>query len=425
VLCEDEKIARAVCDYADDSDPQAPIPRRFKNAIVAVTASSAALNAAIDRAQRLLSAEAIERENRSGDTGKLIRDQLQRLKPELSKQFRVQTCRAFDKVLLANGFSGSMEEKYQVPEDQLLKGAQGQQGLRAYLFDKKLMYRPDESLDVDLFLKEVLPGATPIADKPGVYTAKAVHERFLGAPNLRLVPESSVVRQTIQKALNARKLVVKLFDGRAYDHEGCVEGLAGKRRRTAGTLTSFKLDDERLIATAGSAPAAEWLKVDKDEDAGKGGFLGKFPPPPQPKVEGKVQASTWEKAIEYAENRPLLDLELTASTPAGAAKLIALAQPLGADSLLLSVSVSGASKDGGSLAFSATEVKHNHSVRPLVIAQTLHTAIADPPVYEAQLKLSFTGGRAGTADQIRKMADSAPDDLSISAQFDKPLGEGA
>jgi len=425
VLCEDEKIARAVCDYADDSDPQAPIPRRFKNAIVAVTASSAALNAAIDRAQRLLSAEAIERENRSGDTGKLIRDQLQRLKPELSKQFRVQTCRAFDKVLLANGFSGSMEEKYQVPEDQLLKGAQGQQGLRAYLFDKKLMYRPDESLDVDLFLKEVLPGATPIADKPGVYTAKAVHERFLGAPNLRLVPESSVVRQTIQKALNARKLVVKLFDGRAYDHEGCVEGLAGKRRRTAGTLTSFKLDDERLIATAGSAPAAEWLKVDKDEDAGKGGFLGKFPPPPQPKVEGKVQASAWEKAIEYAENRPLLDLELTASTPAGAAKLIAIVQPIGADSLLLSVSVSGASKDGGSLAFSATEVKQNHPVRPLVIAQTLHTAIADPPVYEAQLKLSFTGGRAGTADQIRKMADSAPDDLSISAQFDKPLGEGA
>ena len=122
VLCEDEKIARAVCDYADDSDPQAPIPRRFKNAIVAVTASSAALNAAIDRAQRLLAAEAIERENRSGDAGKLIRDQLQRLKPELSKQFRVQTCRAFDRVLLANGFSGSMEEKYQVPEDQLLRG---------------------------------------------------------------------------------------------------------------------------------------------------------------------------------------------------------------------------------------------------------------------------------------------------------------
>ncbi len=57
VLCEDEKIARAVCDYADDSDPHAPIPRRFKNAIVAVTASSAALNGAIDRAQRLLATE--------------------------------------------------------------------------------------------------------------------------------------------------------------------------------------------------------------------------------------------------------------------------------------------------------------------------------------------------------------------------------
>ena len=190
-------------------------------------------------------------------------------------------------------------------------------------------------------------------------------------------------------------------------------------------MTSFKLDDETLIAAAGSTPVAEWLRVDKDEDAGKGGFGGKFPLPPPPEVEGKVHATSWEKAIEYAKNRPLLDLELTVSTPASAAKLIALVQPISADSLLMSVIVSGASKDGGSLAFSATEVKPNHPVRPLVIAQTLHTAIADTPVYEAQLKLSFTGGRTGTADQIRKMAESAPDDLSIWAQFDKPLGEGA
>ncbi len=355
--------------------------------------------------------------------GKLIRDQLQRLKPELTKQFRVQTCRAFDRVLLANGFSGSMEEKYQVPEDQLLRGAQGQQGLRSYLFDKKLMYRPDESLDVDLFLKEVLPGATPIANMPGAFTAKAVHERFLGAPNLRLVPESSVVRQTIQKGVGAGKLVVKLFDGRAYDADGCVEGPAGKRRRAASSLTSFKLDDEALLAATGSNLAAEWLKVDKEQAAGKGG-LGGIPTPPRLPAAGKVQATTWEKVVEYAETRPLLDLELTASSPASAAKLIALAQPMGADSLVFSVSVSGSSKDGGSLAFSATDVKPNHPVRPLVIAQTLHTAMADTPVYEAQLKLSFSSGRTGTADQLRRMSESAPDDLAVRAQFDKPAGNG-
>jgi hypothetical protein len=424
VLCEDEKTARAVCDFSDDSDPLAPIPRRFKNAILAVTASSSALNAAIDRAQRLLAADAIERENRSGDAAKLIRDQLQRLKPELSKQFRVQTCRAFDRVLLANGFAGSMEEKYQVPEDQMLKGAQGQQGLRSYLFDKKLMYRPDESLDVDLFLKEVLPGATPIPDAPGVCTAKAVHERFLGAPNLRLVPESSLVRQTIQKAVGAGKLVVKLSDGRAYDAEGCVEGILGKRRRTSGSLASFRLDDETFLTPASQPSAREWLKLDKEEEPGKLGLGGGFVSPisATPVPVGKVQATTWEKLIEFAETRPLLELELTVTTPASAAKLISLAQPMGADALTLSVSVSGSSKDGGSLNFSAAEVKPNNPVRPLVVAQTLFTAMAETPMYEAQLKLSFIGGRTGTSDQLRKMAEAAPEDLVVVGLLDKPAG---
>jgi len=37
--------------------------------------------------------------------------------------------------------------------------------------------------------------------------ARAIHERFLGAPKLRLIPDPGVVRQTIIKAVSARKLV--------------------------------------------------------------------------------------------------------------------------------------------------------------------------------------------------------------------------
>jgi hypothetical protein len=66
-LCEDEKTARAVCGFADDSDPQAPIPRRFQNAILAVTATPSALCAAIERARRLMAAEEIERQNKTGE----------------------------------------------------------------------------------------------------------------------------------------------------------------------------------------------------------------------------------------------------------------------------------------------------------------------------------------------------------------------
>jgi predicted AAA+ superfamily ATPase len=69
-LCEDEKVAKSVCANADDTDPAAPLPRRFQNAIVAVTATGPALGAAVERAQRLLAAEAIERDYRTGDSSK-------------------------------------------------------------------------------------------------------------------------------------------------------------------------------------------------------------------------------------------------------------------------------------------------------------------------------------------------------------------
>jgi len=67
VLCEDESLARTICALADDSDPQAPIPRRFQNAILAVAARPGALNVATERAKRLLAAEAIGREHRTDD----------------------------------------------------------------------------------------------------------------------------------------------------------------------------------------------------------------------------------------------------------------------------------------------------------------------------------------------------------------------
>ena len=107
----------------------------------------------------------------------------------------------------------------------------------------------------------MLPGATPLSDQPEAYTARAVHERMLGAPGLRLIPDGSIVRQTVLKAVREGQLVVRLADGRAYDASGCVEGVEGQRRRAQGTLTTFSLDDTVLITPTGSAAATEWLKV--------------------------------------------------------------------------------------------------------------------------------------------------------------------
>lgn len=421
VLCEDEKTANATCNYADDTDPKAPIPRRFQNALVAVTATGAAFNAAVDRAQRLLSAEAIERDHKTGESNKLVREQLQRIKPEFHKQFRIQTYRAFDRVVLAGGNSYPVEEQFQVPEDQMLQRPQGQTCLRKFLDSKGLLYQPGDALDVGRFLKDVLPGATPLPDMPEVYTARAIHERFLAAPGLRLIPDGGIVRQTILKSVTGGKAVVRLPDERAYYAKGCVEGPVGHRRRVPGALTSFALDDSVYVTRADSTYGVLWVKEDtpKYGDDEKGRDL---PPPP---LAARVTATTWEQVRQYAVERPLVELHLVALTPAAAAALAGVVQPLGADTLTLSVNVGGNLKDGGSLNFAVNDLKPTHPTKPLTIAQTLFNALVEGSGYEADLALGFgAAGRTGLETSLRTLADGVPEGVTPRAVFEKPIKGG-
>jgi len=419
-LCEDEKIAKAVCAYCDDSNPAAPIPRRFVNAIVAVTATQAALGGAVERAQRMLAAEAIEKEHRTGDSGKLVREQLQRIMPDLRKQFRVQTCRAFDRVVLACGASYPLDEQYQVPEEQMLQHAHGQSCLRRFLEAKQLIYTGGDALDTKRFLDDVLRGATPLSGDPDVYTALAVHGRFLSAPRLRMIPDGGIVRQSVLKALEEGKLVVKLPDGRAYDRSGCVEGEAGRRRRVDGhTLTSLSLDESVRITLADSAVAAEWLRIDARTGEGK---AGEKKPPLPPVPQGPSIAETWEKTTELAAGRPLVELILLAATPASAKTLAVLAQELSADALRFTVTVGGPAKDGGAINFSANELRLNHPVKPLDIAQTIYNALDEMRSFEAELTLGFTAeGRAGMREALKRLSEQAAEDIRPRAKFARPL----
>ena len=421
-LCESEARAKSVCACSDDTDPQAPQPRRFQNAIVAVAATQAALNEAVSSSQRLIAAEDINREHSRGDTGKLVREQLKRMLPELTKQFRLRSCRAFDKVALAGGAVFALDEQFQVPDEQVLQKAQGQRCLMRFLEEKSLIYGPDDALDVRRFLRDVLPGATPVTDSPDTYSAKAVHERFLSAPKLRLIRDGSIVRKTILRALGDGKLVVRTEDGRAYDANGCVAGEKGKRRRVEQRLTSFGLDDTVLVAAASSPTANEWLK--EDTGTGGGGDTGKPPPPPPPTVPpGRTRATTWEQIVGYAQDRPLLELRLTARKPADVSALAQVVQPLGANSLSLSLSVGGALKAGGNANFMINDVGLNHPAKPLDMARTLFNSMETAADYEAQLRLDFGAeGRSGLAEQLRQVADSAPDEVRPEADFDKPVG---
>jgi len=433
-LCEDEHIAKAVVAYCDDSEPSAPMPRAFQNAIVAVAPSKAAFDEAVQRAKRLLAADAIEAENRRDSRGektsssaKLVLEQLKRILPELTKQFQIQTRRAFDQVVLQGGLIRHMDETHQVPDEQILAKALGQSCLKKFLEDKHMIYEYGQTLDVDRFMKDVLPGTTPLPDKPGVYTAKAVHERFLSAPALRLIPDGSVVRATLLKAIGAGKIAVRLSDGRAYDAMGHVQGLLGRRRRVPDTLQSLTLDDTIWVTAANTEYAKEWLKEDTvsppsggpSEGPGGGPTIVVTPGP------ARVTPVGWDKVLEYAEDRPLLELHLTASTPSDAGLLLSVAQPLGAEQLLLSIMAGGTLRDGGAMNFAADDVKPAHPAKPLAIAQTVFNSLAEGGSFEADLKLTFgSSGRTGMKDLLQQARDAAPDALSVRATFDKPMDGG-
>ena len=431
-LCEDGKIGKAVVACSDDSDPAAPMPRAFQNAIVAVAPTQTSLNEAVQRAKRLLAAEGIQRESQREARGdkhvgpaRLVVEQLKRILPELTKQFQMQTRRTFDQVVLPGGIVRHMDETHQVPDDQILAKAHGQSCLRKFLETNNMIYETGQTLDVDRFMKEVLPGTTPLADKPGVYTAKAVHERFLSAPGLRLIPDSAVVRQTVLKAIGSGRIVVRLADGRAYDARGHVQGAEGRRRRVPDTLTSLVLEDSVWVTTAQSEYAAGWLKEDaaagegkgkKEEETGK-----KETEPPL----SRVTPNTWEKVLEYADDRPLLELHLVASTPSDASSLLSVAQPLGAEQLMLTVTTSGNLRDGGMMSYAANDVKPNHPAKPLTVAQTVFNSLAEGGSFDADLQLTFgDSGRAGMKDLLQQACDAASEGVSVRATFDKPIGAG-
>lgn len=424
VLSDDDRIALSVCANADDTDAAAPIPRRFQNSVFAVTSTRAAFDGAVERAQRLLASDSIEKENKHGEAGKLLREQLQRVKPELHKLFRIQACRAFDRIVLAGGISHPLEEAFQVPDEQILQKPQGQPVLRKFLEAKELVYRAGEALDVDRFMTSVLPGTVPVSGKNEVYTAKAVHERFLASPGLRLIPDGAIVRQTLLAAVDARKIAIRLADGRAYDAKGCVEGLAGARRRTPVTLTTFALDDTVLVAPATGFEAGDWLRVDAPGIVKEGGS-GPSDPPPAPTHSTKATATDFTKAAEYAATRPLLELKLTVSTPTAADQLLGLAQPFGADLVRLSVMASGEARDGGTLSFSADDVKPTHPAKPLVIARTVFTSLSEGGSYEAIVGLGFgISGRMGMRDALLAAAERAPEGLLVEALFGAPADPG-
>jgi hypothetical protein len=420
VLCSSEASAKSVAAHADDRDPSATIKRRFINAVVGIGPTDAAYKAAVQRAQSLIAAEELEREYRTGDSGAMIREQLKRIKPEVEKQFRVQARRAFDRVVLADGSVYSIDETFQGGDEHILKAPQGQQVLRRFLEDKELIYGATDSLDPKLLVQKYLKGAVPLQGETDVWTASAIHERLLSASGLRLIADDELTRRTLLRGAREGQLVVKLADGRAYDRDGIVEGGAGSRRRVKeAPVHTLPLSNDVLVALPSAPAAAGWLAVDSTAPAATPRVQPPQPLPPRP--DRSLITAHLGKAIEASASRPLQQLILTMRTPAGAKLLSQLAQPFGASSITLSVSVAGDVKGGGTMGLSMEGVKHTHPVKPLDVAGAIANSLTSADSFEASLTLEFEPGLLMAGDHLKALVDRG-DDLRVSCTFGASVG---
>jgi hypothetical protein len=118
------------------------------------------------------------------------------------------------------------------------------------------------------------------------------------------------------------------------------------------------------------------------------------------------------KAVEASASRPLTQLVLTARTTAGAKLLSQLAQPFGASSISLNVSVAGEVKGGGTMGLNIEGVKHTHPVKPLDVATAIANSLTSSDSFRG---FADAGVRCGAADGGRPPEGARESRLLISA----------
>lgn len=422
-LCDSEETAKSVVMYADDT-PSAQVHRTYRNAILGIAPDPAGLEKAIQRMQRLMAAEDIEHETPNSEAGKLAREQLKKQKPELIKAARLEAARAFNRLVLADGSVLTIDERFIIPPDTSpLQLPSGQDALRAFVEDRKLVYAASDSLASDYFVDRVFSGAAPVADMPEARTTASLQRRFLAAQGLKLVTDPSVIRASILRAVAEGRLVVRQEDGTAFDKDGAVHTINGVRQRDPHRkLTTLPMDEATLVAEATSATAKDWLKIYGLQFTPKPDEELPLPPPP-PKGSGPTTTLDMALACHLADKRRLLQFRVTCSSAADAQKVLGAVQPLGAPSVQIDAELHGDLKDGGKLMFNVADSKVSAAIKPLTLAQTLGNALVPGSSIRVTVVLGFgPEGKADLGALLRSLEMQLPDNIGIEAQF-APLSE--
>jgi hypothetical protein len=415
-LCDSETAAKSVVAHDDDTPGNESL-RTYRNAIIAIAPDAAGLEKSIHRMQRLMAAEQIENDTPNTEAGKLAHEQLKKQRPELIKALRLEAARTFTRLVLADGAVLTIDERFVVPpEASPLKLPSGQDAVRTFAEDRKLIYGPEDSLDPPYFVERVFNGAVPAADQPEARPTAALQKRFLQAQGLKLVSDSSVIRASILRGVEQGRLAVRLEDGSAFDKDGAVvDGPGGTRRRDAGRkLQTLPMDETTLVAEIGSMIANDWLKIHGISEGAKPGELP-LPPPPPP-GSGPTTATDIDLAGALADKRPLLSIRIKCPSAADAQKALGAAAPLGAPSVTIEADLAGTMKDGGRLALRIAEAKVNAAIRPLTQAHTFGNALAPGGSVQVTVVLDFgTDGKPDLGAILRSM--QLPETATIEARF--------
>lgn len=144
----------------------------------------------------------------------------------------LEAARAFNRLVLADGASMTIDERFIVPEGTSpLQLPSGQDVVRAFVEDRKLVYAPTDSLFPDFFMDRIFNGAVPRSELPDARSTAALQRRFLSAQGLKLVSDPSVIRASILRAVADGRVVVHHEDGTAFDAAGAVYTVNGVRQR--------------------------------------------------------------------------------------------------------------------------------------------------------------------------------------------------
>ena len=432
VLAESEQVGQAVCDYLDPIDLETPRRRPYRNAIFAITPTANLLQDAIQARRRLTAAEQVEREEKDKRTDSRkkspLLEQVEELIPTFRRNAQIALIQAFNCVLFQDRQAKTLDNRYLVDEQALSGSKKGQDRLLEFLQDNNLVYKSGETIFAQLLL-DLVKGATPSLEHEGAYSASSIHERALVSKQLRLILNESVIRESLIKAVNSGDLVVRLANGDVFDNQGRVSGTASNRQRDRQRLTTLLLESDVLIAPTTASCVEDWLKIsdqppiedlltvieaaDQKETSVervleavsnheinaqdhldqtlivKDHVFSAWNPDQELVEDGDVSASSWEQAIEYATDRPLLDLRFSCQQTENANKLLICSQPFDVASAKLTVTASGDFDDGGQLNFKMGNVKPNNPLKPLDMAKRMLRGVSDNPHFWAEISMDW------------------------------------